>query len=321
MKEITILGTEKIKVQTFDCFKVHSIEDNYSFCHIEIEDSPVFYEKLFDYFFTEDKLIKYCEHMSSIKFTPSVKHFVILFKHLQTYIDDFNQIKEVTEIEDLLISILKEEHGLEDKDGKKYVRLDKMGKMGEYLFCCLLSDFFNFDCILPKVHLQTDPNMNVYGIDTLFYSEKDHLILFGESKLSLKLDNGLNLIKKSLKDYEKQVSDEFNIVLSNRVYKDRLYRFNEIYGDVTEISINIDDFIKKAKITQIGVPIFIAHGTEFVAEDILFKLNKLKKDKLFNLETKYFSISLPIVNKDKLVATFTKKIREREDYYKNEATK
>jgi Cap4 SAVED domain len=259
--------------------------------------------------------------MSNIKFTPSVKNFVILFKHLQTYIDDFNQIKEITEIEDMLISILKEEQILEDKDGKKLVRLDKIGKMGEYLFCCLLSDFFNFDCILPKVHLQTDPNMNVYGIDTLFYSENDNLILFGESKLSLRLDNGLNLIKASLKDYEKQVSDEFNIVLSNRLYKDRLYKFNEIYGDVAEISISMRDFIKKANITKIGIPIFIAHGTETEPEEILFRLEKLKKEKLFNLETKYYSISLPIVNKNKLVATFTKKIREKEDYYRNEVTK
>ncbi|WP_324648163.1 Hachiman antiphage defense system protein HamA, partial [Bacillus pacificus] len=227
----------------------------------------------------------------------------------------------ISELEEMLLLILKEEQVLEDEDGKKLVRLDKMGKIGEYLFCCLLADFFEFDCILPKVHLQTDPNMNVYGIDTLFYSEKEHLLLFGESKMSLKLDNGLNLIKKSLKEYEKQVSDEFDIVLSNRFYKNMLYRFNDIYGDVTEISIDIMDFIKKANIKQIGVPIFIAHGTELKVEEILLKLEKVNKVKLFNLDTKYYSISLPIVDKNKLVATFTKKIRDRGDYYRNEATK
>ena len=90
-----------------------------------------------------------------------------------------------------------------------------------------------------------------------------------------------------------------------------LYRFNDIYGDVTEISIDIMDFIKKANIKQIGVPIFIAHGTELKVEEILLKLEKVNKVKLFNLDTKYYSISLPIVDKNKLVATFTKKIRDR----------
>lgn len=259
--------------------------------------------------------------MSSIKFTPSIKNFIILYKHLKTYIDDFNLVKDVTELEEMLISILHEEQLLEDQDGKKLVRLDKMGKIGEYIFCCLLSDFFHFDCILPKVHLQSDYNMNVYGIDTLFYSDKENLLLFGESKLNLKLDNGLNLIKKSLLEYEQQLSVEFDIVLSNRLYKDKLYKFKDIYGDVAELSIDIKDFINKANITQIGIPIFIAHGTELEAKDIIKKLGKLNKENFFGLETKYYSISLPIVDKNKLVATFTKKIREKEDYYKNEATK
>ena len=60
-----------IKLQSFDCFQIYSIDDSYSFFHVDIEDDTVFYEKLFEYFFSEDKLIEYCEHTSSIKFTPS----------------------------------------------------------------------------------------------------------------------------------------------------------------------------------------------------------------------------------------------------------
>lgn len=309
---------EPIELQKFDCFKVYSIDDTYSFFHIEIKDDISFYEKLFEYFFSEDKLIKYCEHTSNIKFMPSAKHFAILYKHLKTYIDDFNLTKDISDLDELLISILREEFTLEENEGKKLVRLDKMGKIGEYIFCCLLSDFFGFDCIIPKVHLQTDYNMSVYGIDALYYSECNNLLLFGESKVSIKLDYGVNLIKKSLEEYEQQISDEFEIVLCNRLYKDKLFKFNEVFGDIAEISISIEQFIKKASIKHIGIPIFIAHGTEVQAVDILKKLKNQKRPQFFGLETKYYVISLPIVNKSKFIATFTNKIKEKEDYYLNE---
>lgn len=312
------IKAEDINTQNFNCFKVHTVDDSYSFFHIEIEDNKCFYENLFEYFFSEDKLIKYCEHTANIKFVPSAKHFAILYRHLKTYIDDFNLVRDISDLDNLLIGILNEEFALEEKGGKKLVRLDKMGKIGEYLFCCLLSEFFNFDCIIPKVHLQTDYNMSVYGIDTLYYSEGNNLLLFGESKVSIKLDNGLNLIKKSLSEYEKQISDEFDIVLCNRLYKDKLFKFNEIFGDIAEVSISIEQFINKANIKHIGVPIFIAHGTEMEAIDILKKLRGQNRPQFFGLETKYYIISLPIVNKSKFIATFTKMIKEKEDYYINE---
>lgn len=312
------IKAEDINTQNFDCFQVHTLDDSYSFFHIEIEDNICFYEKLFEYFFSEDKLIKYCEHTSNIKFDPSSKHFAILYKHLKTYIDDFNLVRDISDLDHLLIGILNEEFALEEKDGKKLVRLDKMGKIGEYLFCCLLSGFFNFDCIIPKVHLQTDYNMSVYGIDTLYYSEGDNLLLFGESKVSIKLDNGLNLIKKSLAEYEEQISDEFDLVLCNRLYTDKLFKFNEIFGDVAEVSIDIKQFIKKANIQHIGVPIFIAHGTEVEAIEILRKLRGQERQQFFGLDTKYYIISLPIVNKSKFIAAFTKMIKEKEDYYIHE---
>lgn len=312
------IKAEDICTQTFDCFQVYLLDDSYSFFHIEIEDNTTFYEKLFEYFFSENKLIKYCEHTSNIKFTPSAKHFAILYRHLKTYIDDFNLTKDISDLDNLLISILDEEFTLEEEEGKKLVRLDKTGKIGEYLFCCLLSNYFNFDCIIPKVHLQTDYNMSVYGIDALYYSEESNLLLFGESKVTIKLDNGINLIKKSLAAYEQQISDEFEIVLCNRLYKDKLFKFNKVFGDVAEVSIGIKQFIKRASIKHIGVPIFIAHGTEMQAKDILEKISKQQRPQFFGLETKYYVISLPIVNKSKFITTFTKKIKEKEDYYINE---
>lgn len=79
-------NSDKQSPEYFDCFKVHLLQDGYSFIHIELEDTPNFYKKLFEYFFDEDKLLKYSEHTSSITFTPTKRNFVTLFKHLKTYI-------------------------------------------------------------------------------------------------------------------------------------------------------------------------------------------------------------------------------------------
>ena len=68
-------------------------------------------------------------------------------------------------------------------------------------------------------------NMSIFGIDELFLAED--MILFGESKVSINLQNGIKLIKESLKEYEKQIKDEYQLVLSNRFYGDKLQGFFE----------------------------------------------------------------------------------------------
>lgn len=319
-----MLDAENLNINKMEfdgSFNVYSLEGNFSFFHIEIEDTFEFYEKLFDYFFSEERLIKYCENKKNISFNPSEKHFAILYKHLLTYIDKEKMIEiDISDLDDIILQILKEERRLTLQDGKQFVRNDKIGKIGEYIFCCLLSDFFNFDCIIPKVHLQTDYNMSIYGIDTLFYSEQDNILLFGESKLCKTLNNGVGLINKSLKEYEQQMDDEFKLVLSNRFYKDKLNKFNERFGDDAEICVDILDFLETAGIERIGIPIFIAHGVDANHNEILKKLSRMEFPTFFGRETIYYSISLPIINKDKLIATFTGKIREKAEEYYNYAT-
>lgn len=297
-------------------FNVYHYKDNNSFIHIEIKDTQAFYNKIFDYFFYEDRLIKYAEGKAGIKFNRSKKDYTTLYKHLKLYIDDYNQKKEISKLEDELKDILLDE-GLieEDENNKLLIRLDKIGRMGEYFFSCLLNEYFGFDCIIPKVHLTTDPNMNVYGIDTIYYNSKKDEILFGESKFSKSLDNGIKLIKKSLKTYEEQIRDEFVLILSDRVLKENLNVFNEKYGELAEVCIDIEEFIEVAKIKSIGVPIFIAHGTETSYEEILVKLSKIEEVKFFGIDTTFYTISLPIVNKMKLISTITVKIRERMEHY------
>lgn len=301
--------------ESFDCFTVYSEDDSYSFMHIDIKDKPEFYNKLFEYFFSEDKLLRYCENKVGITFKPTKVNYTILCKHLKTYLDDAPEFIDITHLDSLLINILEKEGIVDDEDGKKIARKDKIGKIGEYIFCCILADYFQFDCVIPKVHLQTDYNMNVYGIDVIFYSSDNNMLLFGESKFCVNLDNGISLIKKSLSEYENQLKTEYEIVLSNRFYKEKLNIFNNLYGDTVEKCIDIEEFIKEARIDKIGIPVFIAHGTQLDPITILKKLNKIPTNNFFGIETYYYSISLPTIDKYKLIAAFTKCLRDREAAY------
>ena len=180
-----------ISVEKFDCFNVYHENDATQFFHVEINNNS-FYKNLFDYFFSEDNLLQYAENISSITFFPSKKNFVTLFKQLKVFIDQKNQEISIEKLDNYLRTLLIDDGKLIDKDGKVGILLDKIGKIGEYIFCCLLSDYFKFDCIIPKVHLQTDYNMSVYGIDTLYYSQQNDLLLFGESKVSKSVSNGMS---------------------------------------------------------------------------------------------------------------------------------
>jgi hypothetical protein len=309
-----------IKKEIHDKFSVYLLDDKYSFIHFDISDRNEFYEEMFDYFFSEEQLLKYIENKSSLRFVPNLVNYTLFYKHLGLYIDSENKEMELGTFEKNIFEILKQEYEIkQNKIGKLIIRLDKMGRIGEYLFNSLLWNYFNFDCIIPKVHLTTDRNMSVYGIDCLFYSSHDDLLLFGESKLTVNLDNGVKLIKESLKQYESQISEEYELVLSNRFYKNNLHIFNDKYGDYVEQSINIKEFINLAKIKKIGIPVFIAHGQEVDAEVIFDKFLSIKKNKMFGLQTEYYFISIPVMNKSKLITIFTKKIREKRDWYEKQS--
>lgn len=299
----------------FDDFTVYEEDKNHVFIHINLKDDETFYADLFEYFFSEDRLLRYCENKKHIKFVPSRRAYTILYRHLRNYIDEERETMDLPVFTDEIETILKTEGIVSYEDGRRIARTDKIGKIGEYIFNCILNEYFRFDCILPKVHLQTDYNMSVFGIDSLFYSSQNSMIMFGESKFSMSLHNGISLIKKSLEDYEKQISDEYELVLSNRLYGSQLNVFAGLYGDYTETCVNIREFITEAKISNIGVPIFIAHGTETDTATIIQKLKQIPRSNLLGLNTIYYCISLPVIDKYKAVALFTKKIRETEDKY------
>jgi hypothetical protein len=304
----------------FDCFTVYEEDDNNVFIHIDIKDDQALYEKLFDYFFSEEKLLRYCENNKHVSFCPSSKAYTILYRHLRTYIDSEREKMPLPVFTQEIEQILAIEKIINYEQGERVARKDKIGKIGEYIFYCLLSDYFDFDCILPKIHLQTDYNMSVYGIDSLFYSKQCNMLLFGESKFSVSVKNGVKLIKKSLEEYEKQIADEYELVLCNRFYGDKLNCFSDEYGEFTETCINIDEFIRVANVQHIGIPIFIAHGTELDENEVINEMKKIPRKNMLGLSTVYYCISLPVVDKFRAVAIFTKKIREAEERYNGART-
>lgn len=307
--------------QQFNDFNVYSLDNKNIFIHINLTENS-FYQGFVRYFLDESRLLRYVENKANLTFSPDKRNYVTLYKHLGYYIDDFNLEKLPATIEDEVLKILADEYQLNDPgDGNLQVRLDKIGKIGEYLFCNLLSEYFKFNCVIPKVHLTTDFNMSIYGIDTLFYSTENDMILLGESKLSKSLKNGIGLINKSLQTYEKQIKDEFVLMLSNRFLKNNMGIFGDKYSDAIELSLSIEDFITNANVKRIGIPLFIAHGTDTNVEEILKQLKSIKQQTFLGIETQYIILSLPIVDKSKLISTFTQEIAERRASYERLATK
>lgn len=306
-----------IKQSTFESFTVYSCDDITSFIHIDINKPQTFYEKMFTHFFDETRLLRYAENKSNLNFSTTIKNYTALYKKLAIFIDKENDVPIPPSLEPEILDVLKSEYQIVEEDGIKKIRLDKIGKIGEYIFSNFLSEYFKLECIIPKLNLITDPNMNVFGIDTLFYSPTNKLLLLGESKVSNSLDNGISLINQSLSTYQSQVDDEFTLILSQRWLQDKMGTFSDDFGDTIEVSLSMSDFIKKANIEQIGVPIFIAHGGDIDAKTIFQKFKRINKISLYDIETIFISISLPLINKQEFMESFTKAIALRREAYEN----
>lgn len=193
---LNCLGGTSLKytMVKFDCFDVYSCEDIYSFHYVDIHNPQLFYDGLIAYLLSEDNLLNFAKLHSEEFFQPTRRNYIKLFNNLKTFLDAEYDSKYATADDDETIKILKEEEMLVDKNGELFIRLDKIGKFGEYIFHILLTKHFKFDCIIPKFRIITDRNMNVFGIDTLFLDIDEKVLLFGESKVSCSLENGIALI-------------------------------------------------------------------------------------------------------------------------------
>ena len=295
----------------------HYDDPSFCFLRVNIDDHTSFYNDLADYVFSESKLLSYVENISSIKFNPSKEAYTKLYKELDKFIDDEN-------IESLTFDkkgFAKEtiETLIEEYDGGEtatdfIIRLDKIGRIGEYIFHHFLVDHFSLSCILPKISMTTNKNMSIYGIDLLFYDEKESMILFGESKVTVRLNNGITQVNISLSEYEKQIREEFKLVFGNNQLK--IKALNEIFQDAIEVSISFDEFVNNAGITKIGIPVFITHGEDVDPDTIINDMNsKIVRKELFGIDTKYILISMPIIDKHEFTKHVTQHIKSKMTSY------
>ena len=297
-------------------FIVYKNNDNNIFIHINI-DSETFYNELIEFLFNEEKLLNYISNKTTIKFEATIEQYVSLYKMLTGFIDDENLECDI----ELLKSELKKYIDWEKYSKEELLKLrrDKVGKVGEYIFHNILVDYFKYTCILPKLVLTTNKNMSVFGIDVIFYNEENNMLLFGESKVSKSLENGISLINTSLSHYENQICEEYRTVLSAELLKRRLP--TEIKKYIGK-ALSFQKFIEIAKIKTIGIPIFIMNGNKddksIDAEQISRQLDSINKEKFLGLDVVYYVINIPIIDKNVFQSKIIEFLRDRCDYYESQ---
>ena len=298
-------------MECFECFEVHKDCEKYAFIEVS-NDIIKKVDSIFDWAFTDEKMLRYADLPNSDEsIVLNVEKRKAIFISLKKFIDNKNiGIVPFDEKYKDILKTLKEEELVFD-DGKKLnIRKDKIGKIGEFIFYNILSDYFKFNCILNKANLITSYNMSVFGMDELFYCDKDKMLLFGESKFCKSLENGIELINKSLDEYEDRLNDEYELILSNNILSSSFVLPDGI-KDLIKKSFTFDEFLAKANVQSIGIPIFIMHGGSYKVSDILSKLEGIKKRIFHETNCKYIVISMPVIDKASFAAYLTSKIGER----------
>ena len=287
----------------FDEFTVYYENDKFSFLYANFDDQNKFIVGLVSYIFEEQNLLLYSQLSTGLKFNPGRREYVKLYKNIRYFLNEELEKIPMLNLDEEIEKVISEEYEcFRSKDGELLIKPDKIGKIGEYIFHLLLSKYFGYKCILPKFRITTDRNMSVFGIDALFYDDINKELLFGESKFSKRLENGIRLVNDSLKQYEQNIKEEYLLVLSNE-YLNLNTTFLHDYQDAIEICKNFEEFIEESNIKTIVIPIFIAHGGDIKdkIEKNLKCLDKVKKSNMLGLDTKYLLISLPVIDKDEFV--------------------
>ena len=300
-----------------DYLEINELDEKFVFFSFKRKNATELADFIFDYFFSEELMFRHVNYLEKIPFKKERKNLVQLYKFLDLFLDDeITEILNKADYENINV-IIDECKLISDNGDSVKIRLDKIGKIGEFIFSIILENYFSFSCIIPKSNLTTNKNMSVYGIDVLYFDEKDNFILFGESKVCKNIGNGITQINESLLKYEKMIKDEFMLIFT----RDKINQLNclkDIYKDEMELAFDFFQFVDLAKINKIGIPLFIAHGTETKNDEIFDKMKSIAKKDFFGLNTKYYIISFPIVDKNEFSIAISKKIKQKkEEYYES----
>lgn len=292
-----------ISSEVFEKFTVYKETEAHQFCYITIGQAS-FYEDFASYLLDFEMIKKHATVNLGVGDDLTLDDFNEIYNRLIAFVD-FEKIYTTANLDQAIIDTLDAELIKETAD----LRRDKWGRIGEYIFNAILDTYFNLDCIVRKFALNTSPNMSVYGIDTIHCSLANHTLFFGESKMVGSLTNGVTLITESLKSYEAQIAKEYFTIRNNNFNKNT--EFLALFEYSMKRCLNFTSFIKAANITKIGVPVFISHGGDYTPENVFKKLREIPMKQLFDLETQYYLISVPIIDKNKFRDAFVNVIRQK----------
>ena len=304
----------------FEQFTVYQDSISSVFVYANFDNEKVFMDGFADYILSEDNLLNYANTLTPIQFVPDKLHYKKLYSTLSTFLNNDLELLTYNDVSDEVLDVLGQEYKFIDNDGKSLLQKDKIGKIGEYIFHLLLTKYYKVQCIIPKFRCSTDRNMSVFGIDALFFDRQNNMILFGESKVCKTISSAITLINRSFQEYEQQISEEYKLVLSNDNYN-LANVFINAFSEHAAVCISFEEFIKEAGITKLCVPAFIAHGRksdkETVGNYLRILNSKITKNKYFGLDTEYIFISLPIIDKSKMMDAIMKKVVEKNGRYKS----
>lgn len=313
-----------IHEEKFGQFTVYRSDVSHAFLYVNFSDPDRFMDSFSDYILSEVNLLNYANTMSPIVFKPTLANYKKLYSTLETFLNAELELLTFDNVSNEVKNTLGDEYTFVNKDGETLIQKDKIGKIGEYIFHVLLTQYFKVNCIIPKFRCTTDRNMSVFGIDALFFDPVERIIYFGESKVCKTIDNAITLVNRSFADYESQISEEYKLVLSNSDVFRLSQEFQSAFERYTEVCISFEDFVKSASISQIYVPAFIAHGNganKNTPEDFLQKMNtKITRNSFFRLDTKYLFISLPIIDKAKMMDVIMRKVVKKSNEYRSKFT-
>lgn len=308
-----------ITTEVFEKFTVYKEASAHSFVYADFNDPICFMNGLAEYILSEFNLLNYANTLTPIPFEPTAAIYTKLYRTLGSFLNSELETYTFDAVSNEVRTVLGEEYKLVNAEGKSLIQLDKIGKIGEYVLHLLLTHYYKVHCIIPKFRCLTDRNMSVFGIDALFFDPATRGLYFGESKVCKNIDNAITLINRSFLDYEKQIAEEYKLVLINDESFNLSEEFLREFGSHTAVCVSFQDFLSVAGVNRIYVPAFLAHGNGDKDNDIehfLSKMNsKLTKKRLFDLETQYIFISLPIIDKAQMLEVIMKKVVQKSNEY------
>lgn len=273
-----------------DFFKIEVEKEKYIFLSACMDNVDQIVDSCVNYFFNEENMFAYFNALEENDiFKPTTENYVSLFRNIEYFIDD-----DISS-----------------------TRKDKIGKLGEYFLSVILLDYFSADCVIPKLILITDNNMPIYGIDTLFYSPERDLLMFGESKFTDSVNNGISLLNVSLSEYEKQFNDEYRLIVNNRAFEKSKNQFVKQFAGPSNLATSFKNFVSKAGLKTLGIPLFVCHGEETDKREIFGAFSKKLRfrEVISGMAIKYIIVSLPIKNKNEFVTILKGRLIEKKKWY------